>query len=583
MKKKLAMLILATAITLSGCGSAASVDEPATQQQEQPATESSTTDQAQTASTESAPAQDATEAEAVSEDVPSSAIFKEVTRYYNKYYEGDLKEDQDGNNIYYKDLFEGSAQAVVLIDACKPLYPALYDALHENAVSVLKTADETADEYASTAAEDLEASVKDGYPFIGPYSDVRQVSIARFDDQVFSEFDTFYNFMGGAHGMYGLTGRSYDTQTGALLNLSDVISLTEEELNPILKEKLEAAAPEEDAFDDLDESLSHYKFNPKENDPNDYENYEYPYDWYLAHDGIHFYFGPYEIAAYAIGATEVVIGYDELKGQINEKYVPNSSKGYIVKEDLTITSSEWDDDTSDLHLVYEKEDPDADTTDGATCKSLALKLKDKSAKVDLYFDYNYNSSTITPYKVVTDDGKEYHYVLVHEFNDFLSLLVFEVTNDDVWLLGQEGFHYVYSDVNTDLEGEFVLTDPNNMYLGQTGDAFGTYTCYASYKVGDDGMPVLQDKEFVLSWRSQNAKSKKDLEVTVVDKDGNELSKETLPAGTHLVPLKTDSKSYMDFKLDDGRFIRINYTSMTYPVQIDGVDIDDLFDGLEYAG
>ena len=37
------------------------------------------------------------------------------------------------------------------------------------------------------------------------------------------------------------------------------------------------------------------------------------------------------------------------------------------------------------------------------------------------------------------------------------------------------------------------------------------------------------------------------------------------------------------QLDDGRFIRINYTSMTYPVQIDGVDIDDLFDGLMYAG
>ena len=40
---------------------------------------------------------------------------------------------------------------------------------------------------------------------------------------------------------------------------------------------------------------------------------------------------------------------------------------------------------------------------------------------------------------------------------------------------------------------------------------------------------------------------------------------------------------MDFKLDDGKLIRINYTSMKYPPQIDGTDIDDLFDGLEYAG
>ena len=48
-------------------------------------------------------------------------------------------------------------------------------------------------------------------------------------------------------------------------------------------------------------------------------------------------------------------------------------------------------------------------------------------------------------------------------------------------------------------------------------------------------------------------------------------------------LDTDLKTYVDCALEDGRYIRIYYTSMDYPATIYDEPIDDLFEGITYAG
>ena len=111
----------------------------------------------------------------------------------------------------------------------------------------------------------------------------------------------------------------------------------------------------------------------------------------------------------------------------------------------------------------------------------------------------------------------------------------------------------------------------------------TFTCFGEYRVGADGMPELKEDVFNISWVSDEIKSLKDIEVTVVDADGNESAWETLPAGTHIKPVRTDMSTYVDARLDDGRLVRFRYSKEEYPYEIGGENVDDLFEGLQYAG
>ena len=579
MKKRYLFTTIVLAITLAGCSTPAPASN--NQSADTASTKETVFDAEIKAEIEQAEAEEAEKEAAKSQRTLSSPIYKVITKYYSKYYDGSLKEDAEGNSLENKELYSGKAQALMLSDSSKESFPELYEALKESADNVLNSAQSAADTAAATAKDDLESSVSGGYSFFGPYSDTNKISISRADDKVISFCSNYTAFSGGAHGIYGLEGTTYNVDTGEFIFLDDVITLTEDELNQILIKKILETSTDPDQFWDLEETLSHYKYNPSETDPNNSDNYEYAYIWYLDYTGIHFYFGPYAIAAYAYGPTDVVIGYDELDGVINENYLPGDFKGFVSEAPLPVYSKEWDDDTSDLHLVIEKEDPNSEDS---VCKSISLMEKTKSATADIYFDYSSDVlSTVTPYQVVTSDNKEFIYVTVLGMSDYTELLVFSVSDDDIKLVGRENFHMVYLDQDSGYAGEMVLTDPNDLHFGKVGDKLGTYTCFAKYKVGPDGMPVMVDKDFTISWTSDDIKSKKEIKATIVDEDGKELSEETLPAGTHVKPVRTDNSKYVDCNLDDGRIVRFKISNGTVPAEIDGVSVDDLFDGLQYAG
>lgn len=592
MKKRYLALVCALATALAGCGKQAApipeqnttgdgATESVSMAEAPAATEDATTESSDSSET-LASTEDSTDAVTYSVLQSSHPIYKVITKYYHETYNGKYSKDKEGNSLENKTLFTGKYQALMLTESCRNSYPALFKTLEEKAAASIKASEENASSNALSAKEELEESMETDYPFLGTYYDNNTVSVSRADDSILSVCNYYENYTGGAHGMYGLWGENYDVETGALLNLSDVITMTEEELHPILKEKVLKTAEDPDQFWDLDEAFSHYKYSAKENDPEDYENYEYNYDWYLDNEGIHFYFAPYAIAAYAYGATDVVISYDELKGQINEKYLPAENKGYITEAHLPIYPAQYDDNTSDLHLVYEPYD-ETDTSDYITCKSLALKLKDKSAQVAIDFDFNYTNNPINSYRVVTADGREYIYVTVLTYSDYTEFLVFDASGKNIKLIGQDYFHMVYVDSNTEYTGELVLTDPENMYFGQIGNKLGTYTCFGRYIVGANGMPMLADTSLTITWISDEIKSVQDISVTRIDEKGYEQDVETLPAGTHVRPIRTDNKTYMDCVLDDGSFVRLKFSSREYPAMIDGISVDDLFEGLQYAG
>ena len=586
MNKKICILLSMVMVTLSACG--VNVNINSKQSSEEVKEENVQVAEEAAEETDSAEETDTDMEDADSEAAVAGPVYKLVEKYYSEEYSGNNKADGDGDSLEGKQVYDGMSETLMVADESKELYPNLYEKLNSDAREAIELADKIASEQSKEANEDADSSADDERPFMGPWTDYSSINIKRADNKVISYTRDFANFYGGAHGMYGRTGITYDVESGERLALTDIVDTTQEELIRILKDTI-LEKGDEDAYSDLDEDLKNYSLtteNPVLTDPDtDYESYEPGFDWYLGYDGVHFYFGPYEIAAYAVGDTEVVIGYDELPGTVNKDYIPETDKGYIVSSDIPVSDGQWEDeDDPELKFIYGTDDQEYDDSGWINCTSLTLKQGDKSATAeDEYFSYSYGKDSFRQYRVVTAEGKEYIYVCVLTFNDYYDVIVYDITGGDIKLSGIFSCHLAYEDWNTDYAGEFIPTDPDNMIFAEVGDLFGTYICYGRYVPGADGIPEYADDHYEISWSSEKVKSLKDIKVTVLDEDYNEQGEEELAAGTEFTPVRTDNESYMDCVIDDGRIIRLKYSKTDYPAEIDGVSVDDLFDGLIYAG
>ncbi len=128
--------------------------------------------------------------------------------------------------------------------------------------------------------------------------------ISYFDGNYFSFYQSCYEYQGGAHGMPFWKGHTFNLQTGDELFLKDVIGNSEEELKEIVtKYFADYINKMPDAFwPDAVDSVRAWT--------------SYDSNFFLTEKGIEFYFGPYDLAAYAFGFQEVIIPYDEFDMKI---------------------------------------------------------------------------------------------------------------------------------------------------------------------------------------------------------------------------------------------------------------------------
>ncbi|MBR5789149.1 MAG: hypothetical protein IKX99_03470, partial [Lachnospiraceae bacterium] len=69
---------------------------------------------------------------------------------------------------------------------------------------------------------------------------------------------------------------------------------------------------------------------------------------------------------------------------------------------------------------------------------------------------------------------------------------------------------------------------------------------------------------------------------VVSESGEKTGTMTLNSGDVLSAYRTDNNTYVDLLTGDKTIVRINVTA-TYPFEVDGIPMDELFDGIMYAG
>ena len=298
-----------------------------------------------------------------------SPVYMAIDKYY---YEA----SDNGDNTQ---LYDGHTQLIMLVDDDKEKFPELNKTLTELYNERTAHSDKRCKEATADAKTDLE----DGH-LNGPYSDTYELSVQRSDSRILSYYYDYYIYTNGAHGMYGILPYVIDVKTGKNLALSDVITIDNDKLKAVLIEKIKASAVEKgedpsETFLDLEDTLSHYQYdiNKVDNSGDDTENYQNVYYWYLGNDGVHFYFAPYEISAYAYGTTDVFIGYDEMPEIFKKEYLPDSNSKAFIRNIGTPYESmiDLDCDGKNEKLSVEYDYEDGDTT---YSKDLTMKVNDSS-------------------------------------------------------------------------------------------------------------------------------------------------------------------------------------------------------------
>ena len=108
------------------------------------------------------------------------------------------------------------------------------------------------------------------------------------------------SYTGGAHGMYGTECHTYSLRDGFELSLADLFSQAAlQRLDGMIREKIAAQY-----HASTDDELSEAGFFPEYIAPTE--------NFLISESGITFYYNPYDIGCYALGAVEVTLTPEEL-------------------------------------------------------------------------------------------------------------------------------------------------------------------------------------------------------------------------------------------------------------------------------
>ena len=492
---------------------------------------------------------------------------------------GDYKFSDDGK---YKGLFWGEFASPLLSEDSAESYPELAAAMEKMSQKELDAYKKSCDEYISQVTEMYDES--NGEFFGNCY--LRQwVKVERVDDKVVSFFLPFDEYMGGAHGINGRGFATFDTATGKELKLADVLtSLTD--LPAILQSEIEKKyADHLDGFFDLEENLSHFTDGGSGQNEADDEDPSWDYTWALTDEGVEFYFGPYELASYATGDQRVLLKYDEYPELFKNDYFPaenagnrgNIDKFYYSYDEYDVDGDGKKDEFT-VEKLYGGEDPDEAT-------GLQLVLNDKTEIIDTTDIELIDNVLVDNYYVHTPDGRSYIYVIVGELNDFYSMFVFDVSDGNIKNTGR--MHFTYPEWGFEDDNScktYFLYDPDRFCLGDRFSIICTFTGSKYYHVGDDGMPVTDDKEYIITSTVafKPIKCVKDFECTFIDEDGK-TSTDTVRSGETFELLKTDGESYIIAKISDGRLVKLDIDGQGMEMKVNGINAEDLFEALMYAG
>ena len=476
----------------------------------------------------------------------------------------------DGSTLY----FQCFGNHILTTEASGQKYPKLSEtlkAMADEEERVFKEEVVDNDREAQDFAKQMEGENGGG----AYYSRYAEDFVKRVDDKCLSIVRITNGFMGGAHPDYSYETYNIDVATGKLVSLSSVVS-DKEKLDEILIKKLEEEYSDVEFFG-LEDSLKDYRMDMVLSGEDQEGNVVYAYDFTLDPDGVSFYFSPYGISPYVYGDQVVKILYDEEPELFTGKYaVEGAYISYITEldnkcgingkaEKIHIARDDYDESGAFGTLIIEK---------GAA----SLEIKETDC---------FNQ---TSFIVHTASGKDYLYSFANMIDDLRKLYVTELGSaGPVQVKPQEELYYNYRDyydAESSMYGVYLPVYPEDMDLSIRCDLLSTYSAYAKFEAGSDGIPVQKDKYLTIPEDLFVLTSKAALDTPEVDEEGNVKDKDKplhIAMGEDYTLYRTDGKGIVDAKLSDGKIVRLE-VSEELPHKINGVISEDkLFDGMHYAG
>ena len=465
-------------------------------------------------------------------------------------------------------LVEFQYDQLYLQDDIKDDYPTLEKVLKMINAEIEITED--INEIAEEAQMQLDAM--DDKSYFGGYTDESTASIERLDSKVISVREHIYSYYGGAHGIFGDGGVTYDLTTGEKVSIYDVV-VDEETLLNVLADKIQELYPDVWEYDLSEDTAS----LETAIDDEEFIN------WTMQTDGITIYFNPYAIAAYASGEQVVPIKFDEMPDLFTGDYWNSEVENYALEGSSLIADIDGDGTAENVSVwerYYYEEDYSYSYVDG-----FQIDIDGTTYEFDAF---SYESS----YIFVKKNNEYYLYINTLQESDYDMIYMYKLSGNEPTELGATpgelsagpNVPYFEYDENSFNEYKGIITNLNHFYIMTRTNLCGTVTGIYDAAVGNDGrIQVADGYDGKFYIRDTEYTALVDKTYNTVDEDGNVTGTKDVKKGDTVTYYRTDDNLFADLKTSDGTIIRLDIDQSGWPYTCDGVDIETLFDGIIFAG
>lgn len=508
--------------------------------------------------TEDAEAVEAEESAQVAEeeasDIPEIYIYNKSYNYYS---------DDD------KLLFYESYEELHLTEKSKEKYPKLADAFDKYNSSL-----PCEDSLREGNIEMAKTMIENG-GFYGELYHTTKVSIHRADSEIVSFTSEVSDYTGGAHGYYGTGGYTFDTKTGKELSINDVV-----------KDKSEY-------YEKLKESFSEYYATAIESEPNMENALEeiltdsYEPSFSVEPYGVTSYFSPYTLGSYAAGEQAIPVIFSGNEELFESRIIGEDGDWAMAGVSPCYADVDGDGKLDRIEAWENKIYDDSNNysyTEGAT-----IYINGEEHEVEYG---GFESS----YTLVKKNGKAYLYVEVSGDSDYKTILAYDLTGGtptkivDMMpgMITTRNPYYEYNnEENSFFEATAKLYNVDDFYLSARMNALSTYNGVRRYRIGDDGKPEPRE-DFYTAYDNENIvlTLKCDLTLEVVNNNTGQPTgdKKDLKSGSTYTIVRTDDESFADIQNEDGNQFRVMIENVNeWPQKINGMEIDEVFDGTLFAG
>ncbi len=239
---------------------------------------------------------------------------------------------------------------IILCDDYAKKYPKLNDAINGYNEYWADSSNESANAYARMRKSDREEGIEED-----EYSVSTSLEVVRFDDRLFTVlYDESYQ-SGACTGDYNIS-YNIDVATGNLVSITTVVDDGDAFAKAVrgkMDEKYPTYKDEYDKYFCAGEELGdafEYKF--------DNDNYT----WTLTEEGLHLYFGSYEVQDVDDSKMDVVLSTEEIKDIINPVFLPKENTDIdsmveIKTADVVTFEAEdeeylWEEPNGDVHAGF---------------------------------------------------------------------------------------------------------------------------------------------------------------------------------------------------------------------------------------